>query len=98
MDISFDLQQLPEYIFNTLFRNFIQHLIILRCDFFGNSLINNGGIIMPPYWLFTVTVVYQGEDKLPVIWGFHPIEMTPEKRQELGDDLSVYLNDELFTR
>ena len=52
----------------------------------------------PLYWLFTVTVVYQGEDKLPVIWGFHPIEMTPEKRQELGDDLSVYLNDDSFTR
>ena len=52
----------------------------------------------PPYWLFTVTVVYQGEDKLPVIWGFHPVEMTPEKRRELGDDLSVYLNDDSFTR
>jgi len=52
----------------------------------------------PPYWLFAVTVVYQGEDKLPVIWGFHPVEMTPEKRQELADDLSVYLNDDSFTR
>ena len=52
----------------------------------------------PLYWLFTITVVYQGEDKLPVIWGFHPVEMTPEKRKELGDDLSVYLNDDSFTR
>ena len=52
----------------------------------------------PLYWLFTITVVYQGEDKLPVIWGFHPVEMTPEKRQELADDLSVYLNDDSFTR
>ena len=51
-----------------------------------------------PYWLFTVTVVYQGKDKFPVIWGFHPVEMTPEKRQELADDLSVYLNDDSFTR
>ena len=51
----------------------------------------------PPYWLFTVTVVYQGEDKFPVIWGFHPVEMTPEKRRELADDLSVYLNDDSFT-
>ena len=52
----------------------------------------------PPYWLFTVTVVYQGEDKLPVIWGFHPVEMTPEKRQKLAEDLGVYLNDNSFTR
>ena len=52
----------------------------------------------PPYWLFTVTVVYQGEDKLPVIWGFRPVEMTPEKRKELADDLSAYLNDDSFTR
>ena len=52
----------------------------------------------PLYWLFTITVVYQGEDKLPVIWGFHPVEMTPEKRKELGDDLSVYLKDGSFTR
>ena len=52
----------------------------------------------PPYWMFTVTVVYQGEDKLPVIWGFHPVEMAAEKWQELADDLSVYLNDDSFTR
>ena len=52
----------------------------------------------PPYWLFTVTVVYQGEDKLPVIWGFRPVEMTPEKLKELADDLSAYLNDDSFTR
>ena len=53
---------------------------------------------LPPYWLFRVTVVYQDKDELPVIWGFHPVEMTPEKRQELGEDLSVYLNDDSFTR
>ena len=53
---------------------------------------------VPPYWLFRVTVVYQDKDELPVIWGFHPIEMTVEKRQELADDLSVYLNDDSFTK
>ena len=52
----------------------------------------------PPNWLFRVTVVYQDKDELPVIWGFHPIEMTIEKRQELADDLNVYLNDESFTK
>ena len=51
-----------------------------------------------PYWLFTVTVVYQDKDGLPVIWGFHPVEMPTEKRQELADDLSIYLNDDSFTR
>ena len=51
-----------------------------------------------PYWLFTVTVVYQDEDKFPVIWGIHPVEMTIEKRQKLADDLRFYLNDESFTR
>jgi hypothetical protein len=52
----------------------------------------------PPYWLFTVTVVYHDEDEPPVIWGFHPVEMTTEKRQKLADDLSAYLNDDSFTR
>ena len=52
----------------------------------------------PPYWLFRVTVVYRDKDELPVIWGFHPIEMTIEKQQGLADDLSVYLNDDSFTR
>ena len=52
----------------------------------------------PPNWLFRVTVVYQDKDELPVVWGFHPIEMTVEKRQELADDLSVYLNDDSFTK
>jgi len=45
----------------------------------------------PPHWMFTVSVVYQGEEKYPVILGFYPVEMTP-------DDLSVYLNDNSFTR
>ena len=53
---------------------------------------------VPPYWLFRVTVVYQDKDELPVIWGFHPVEMATAKRQELVDDLSVYLNDDSFTR
>ena len=52
----------------------------------------------PPNWLFRVTVVYQDKDELPVIWGFHPVEMTTEKRQELAEDLSVYLSDDSFTR
>ena len=51
-----------------------------------------------PYWLFTVTVVYQDEDGLPVIWGFSPVDLTTEKRQQLADDLSAYLNDDSFTR
>lgn len=53
---------------------------------------------VPPYWIFSVTVVYQDEDELPVIWGFHPVDITTEKRQKLADDLSVYLNDDSFTR
>ena len=52
----------------------------------------------PPHWTFTVSVVYQGEDKTPVIWGFNSVEMTAEKRQQLADDLSVYLKDDSFTR
>ena len=53
---------------------------------------------MPPHWMFTVTVVYQGEDRNPVVWGFISVEMTAEKRQQLAGNLSVYLKDELFTR
>ena len=52
----------------------------------------------PPHWMFTVTIVYQGEDRSPVIWGFYSVEMTAEKRQQLADSLSVYLKDESFTR
>lgn len=52
----------------------------------------------PPHWMFTVSVVYQGEEKYPVILGFYPVEMTPDERQTLADDLSVYLNDNSFTR
>ena len=52
----------------------------------------------PPHWMFTVSVVYQGEDRNPVVWGFHSVEMTAEKRQQLADDLSVYLKDDSFTR
>ena len=52
----------------------------------------------PPHWLFTVSVVYQGEDRNPVVWGFYSVEMTAEKRQQLADDLSAYLKDDSFTR
>ena len=52
----------------------------------------------PPHWMFTVTVVYQGEDRNPVVWGFSSVEMTAEKRQQLADNLSVYLKDNSFTR
>ena len=52
----------------------------------------------PPHWMFTVSVVYQGEDSNPVVWGFNTVEMTPEKRQQLADDLNVYLKDDSFTR
>ena len=52
----------------------------------------------PPHWMFTVTVVYQGEDRNPVVWGFYSVEMTTEKRQQLAGNLSVHLNDESFTR
>ena len=52
----------------------------------------------PPHWIYTVTIVYQGEDRNPVIWGFSLVEMTAEKRQQLADSLSVYLKDESFTR
>ena len=52
----------------------------------------------PPHWMFTVSVIYQGEDKYPIILGFYSVEMTPDKRQKLADDLSVYLNDNSFTR
>jgi len=48
----------------------------------------------PPHWMFTVSIVYQGEDRNPVIWGFYSVEMTAEKRQQLADSLSVYLKDE----
>ena len=52
----------------------------------------------PPHWMFTVSIVYQGEDRNPVVWGFYSVEMTAEKRQQLADDLSVYLKDDSFTR
>jgi hypothetical protein len=52
----------------------------------------------PPYWLFGISVVYQGEEKHPVIWGFHLIHTTSEKQQELANNLSVYLNDDSFTK
>lgn len=52
----------------------------------------------PPHWMFTVSVVYQGEDRNPVVWGFYLIEMTAEKQQQLVDNLSTYLKDESFTR
>ena len=52
----------------------------------------------PPHWMFTVSVVYQSEDRDPVVWGFYSVEMTAEKRQQLADDLSVYLKDDSFTR
>jgi len=53
---------------------------------------------MPPHWIFTVSVVYQGEDRNPVIWGFSSVEMTAEKRQQLVGNLSAYLKDDSFTR
>jgi len=52
----------------------------------------------PPHWMFTVLVVYQGEDKYPVVWGFHSVGMTAEKQQQLVDNLSAYLKDDSFTR
>ena len=52
----------------------------------------------PPHWMFTVSIVYQGEDRNPIVWGFYSVEMTAEKRQQLAGNLSVYLKDELFTR
>ena len=51
-----------------------------------------------PHWMFTVSVVYQGEDKYPVVWGFHSVEMTAEKWQQLADNLRAYLKDASFTR
>jgi hypothetical protein len=52
----------------------------------------------PPHWIFTVSVVYQSEDRNPVVWGFQSVEMTAVKRQQLVGDLSVYLEDDSFTR
>ena len=52
----------------------------------------------PPHWMFTASVVYQSEDRDPVVWGFYSVEMTAEKRQQLAGDLSVYLKDDSFTR
>ena len=52
----------------------------------------------PPHWMFTVSVVYQDEDKYPVVWGFYSAEMAAEKRQQLADNLSAYLKDDSFTR
>ena len=67
------------------------------------DLVVGGDLIMvifdtPPYWMFTVSVVYQGENRNPVVWGFSTVEMTADKRQQLADDLSVYLKDDSFTR
>jgi hypothetical protein len=67
------------------------------------DLVVRGDLVMvifdtPPHWMFTVSVVYQGEDRNPVVWGFNTVEMTAEKRQQLADDLSVYLKDDSFTR
>ena len=52
----------------------------------------------PPHWTFTVSVVYQGDERNPVVWGFYSVEMTAEKRQQLIDNLIVYMKDESFTR
>ena len=52
----------------------------------------------PPHWMFTASVVYQGEDKYPDVWGFYLVEMTAEKRQQLADNLRAYLKDASFTR
>ena len=52
----------------------------------------------PPHWMFTVSVVYQSEDRFPAIWGFYLVEMTAEKQQQLVDNLSAYLKDDSFTR
>ena len=52
----------------------------------------------PPHWMFTISVVYQGEDRYPAIWGFYLVEMTAEKQQQLADNLSAYLKDDSFTR
>ena len=67
------------------------------------DLMIRGDLVMvifdtPPHWMFKVTIIYQGEDRNPVVWGFSPGEMTAEKRQQLVDNLSVYLKDESFTR
>ena len=67
------------------------------------DLVLRGDLVMvifdtPPHWMFTISIVYQGEDRNPVIWGFYSVEMTAEKRQQLADSLSVYLKDESFTR
>ena len=79
--------------------------MVLRTAPFDSEgdLIVHGDLVMvifdsPPYWMFTVTVVYQGEDRNPVVWGFILVEMTAEKRQQLTDNLSIYLKDESFTR
>ena len=79
--------------------------MVLRVAPFGaeGDLAVGGDLVMvifdmPPHWIFTVSVVYQGEDRNPVIWGFSSVEMTAEKRQQLADDLSVYLKDDSFTR
>ena len=67
------------------------------------DLVVRGDLVMvifdtPPHWMFTVSVVYQGENRNPVVWGFSTVEMTADKRQQLADDLSVYLQDDSFTR
>ena len=79
--------------------------MVLRVAPFGaeGDLAVGGDLVMvifamPPHWMFTVLVVYQGEDRDPVVWGFYAVEMTAEKRQQLADDLSVYLKDDSFTR
>ena len=79
--------------------------MVLRVAPFDSEgdLVVRGDLVMvifntPPHWMFTVSVVYQGEDRDPVVWGFYAVEMTAEKRQQLADDLSVYLKDDSFTR
>ena len=79
--------------------------MVLRIAPFDSQgdLVVRGDLVMvifdvPPHWVFTVSVVYQGEDKYPVIWSFYLVEMTAEKLQRLTDSLSVYLKDDSFTK
>ena len=67
------------------------------------DLIVRGDLFMvifdtPPHWMFTVSIVYQGEDRNPIVWGFYSVEITAEKRQQLADNISAYLKDDSFTR
>ena len=52
----------------------------------------------PPHWVFTVSVVYQGEDKYPIVWGFSSVELTAAKRQQLLENINAYLKDDSYTR